>query len=301
MKTQRHLGLGLAALMLLGAGAYTAHGGPFDTPEPLPQGLRLEAKVYLQGPYDKFSHEMGTLLNDGGYLPTTAPFGDHRVVGLIPDDVVDWVFIQLRELYNEPAVAERSAFLRKDGILVDDDGSVGITMEGYSVEGDYYILIRHSNHDGGEDEHRNHLDIMSSVTHHLGTGSSTQYDFTTGQDRAWCPDPFPDPFVELEPGIYGMIGGDAAHFFGSISAADRGWVWNDLFKVGYLRADVDLSGSVGAADRGIPWNNRYRVSYVPPTGPTPTPTPTPTPDFLPTLIPLPMITDHTPTPTPPPA
>ena len=211
------------------------------------EGLILDARLFLEGPYSGGS--MSTALLNNEYLPLTSPYDDERAVAEVPSGAVDWVFIQLRETPSGEAVSERSAFLKSDGYLRDDNGLSPVLMpmpaEG---PGDYYIVIHH----------RNHLDIMS-YSHTLSENSATKYDFTANYYATWGGY---DAVKALGEGFYGMITGDADGD-GVIGAADRGVVFNQRGRIGYRFEDVDLDGVVGAADRGLVFNNRGRVSLAP--------------------------------------
>jgi len=191
---------------------------------------------------------MGTELQDRGYLPTTSPYEDGRVVNPLPADVVDWVYVELRKEVDGAAVGGRSAFVRSDGVLMDDDGSAVVAVAGPAA-GDYYVVVRH----------RNHLSVMSASPLSVSAGGSTQYDFTIGQEKAYGTEPMKD----LGDGRFGMVGGDAAQVFGIVNSADRTAMWNERNQVGYRVTDVKLSGVVDSAARTLVWNNRNRSSQVP--------------------------------------
>ena len=212
------------------------------------QGVLAEIKIYLEGPYDSNSNEMKTALASNNYLPLTSPYTeDPRTVKNIPANTVDWILIELRSGENGPAVAYRSAFLRKDGRIVDDDGT-GTAVPIPAKTGNYYIVVKH----------RNHLPVMSAAPVGL-SGSNALYDFTTSQSQAYGANPLTDL---TGSGIYGMIAGDATNN-GSVDAADRNETWNKRNQTGYLSADVTCNGVVDAADRNITWNNRNKVTQVP--------------------------------------
>ena len=101
-------------------------------------------------------------------IPTTSPYTeDARTVSSIPSNVVDWILVQLRSTDSGSAVASKSAFLYKDGRVVNDDASSGV-IELDAADGDYYIVIKH----------RNHLSVMSASKVSLNSSTSTLYDFT---------------------------------------------------------------------------------------------------------------------------
>jgi hypothetical protein len=191
---------------------------------------------------------MNTNLQSSGYLPTTSPYADAREVDPLPADVVDWIYIELRVTADGAAVAERSALMRNDGVLIDDDGSTEVLIPGLG-EGSYYVVVRH----------RNHLDIMSAEAVSLSSGSAVEYDFTTAQSQAYGT----DPQIELSGGSYGMVAGDASETFGLIDSADRAVVWNARTGTCYLIEDITLNGLCDSEDRAVVYNNRTRTSQVP--------------------------------------
>jgi hypothetical protein len=138
-------------------------------------------------------------------------------------------------------------------MLVDDDGTSPIKMN-YGTVGDYFVVVRH----------RDHLDLMTSSTVSLNQATSTLYDFTDAQSKAYGTAAM-KMLITPTP-IYGMVGGDAAIVYGIVDSADRVAIWNDNADTGYLDTDVTLSGLVNASDRVLCWNDRGRISQVPDNG-----------------------------------
>ncbi len=133
--------------------------------------VKLKTKIFLEGPYNNSNHLMNTNLNSN--IPLKSPYSENpRTVSSIPQNVVDWVLIELRKTENSAPVISRSVFLRNDGMIASDDGLTD-EIDLVVPEGDYYIVIKH----------RNHLSVMSAVKHHLSKTTSTLYDFTTGSDK----------------------------------------------------------------------------------------------------------------------
>lgn len=149
------------------------------------RGLLLAAKAFLSGPYN------GTDMNDdlraADLIPTTEPYtamsqfthvgpgggesvastGDFDQTGT-DDDVVDWMFIELRDKNDDTNVlATRAALIQRDGDIVDTDGGP-VRFDGVDAD-DYFVAIRH----------RNHLGVMGANLVSL-SGSSTTLDFTDG-------------------------------------------------------------------------------------------------------------------------
>jgi hypothetical protein len=167
-------------------------------------------------------------------------------VSAVPEGVVDWVMVELRtDTTLASTVARRAAFIKKDGAIVDLDGTSPVSFPGPS-SGSYYIVVRH----------RNHLAVMSHDAVVLNDASAL-YDFTTGLDKYFRGDA-----ALLTTGKYGLWGGDA-DASGDVAALDRTATWNERNQAGYLLSDVDLSGDVAALDRTLTWNNRNKFTRVP--------------------------------------
>ncbi len=80
--------------------------------------------------------------------------------------------MQLRKTATGNTIISKSAFLRKDGRIVADDGAT-VEIELSAPEGNYFIVIKH----------RNHLAVMSANAIHLNSTSSTLYNFTTSESQ----------------------------------------------------------------------------------------------------------------------
>ena len=99
--------------------------------------------------------------------------------------IVDWVLLQLRTatIPGNPStatniIAQRAAFLKSDGTIVDLDGTNHVSFSGIT-HGSYYIVVKH----------RNHLAVMSADLVELK--GITTYDFTTSESQVysktcWC-------------------------------------------------------------------------------------------------------------------
>ncbi len=206
----------------------------------------LQTKIFLEGPYNSTTNEMNTDIN--GQLPLTSPYTENaRTVSSIPANIVDWVLVQLRQTATGNTITSKSAFLRKDGRIVADDG-ITEEIELSAQEGNYFIVIKH----------RNHLAVMSANSVALDSTTSTLYDFTISESQFYGS----GGAVQLESGVWGMWSGDTDGS-GVVDAGDRNSTWNDRNKSGYENSDVDLSGVVDAADRNKTWNNRNKSSALP--------------------------------------
>jgi hypothetical protein len=154
-------------------------------------------KVLLQGAYNSADGMMHDQLRAQGLIPLQEPYYDyapirdsnyrpfeHRDEGgnavitdpsilnaqLLPEnDIVDWVYIELRSLVNRDTVlSTMSALVQRDGDVVSTDGTSFVQLNKVRENG-YFFAVRH----------RNHLGLMSTFPQYLGTGASTFFDFTS--------------------------------------------------------------------------------------------------------------------------
>jgi hypothetical protein len=98
---------------------------------------------------------------------------------------------------------------------------------------------------------------MSAVSQSLNS-SSTLYDFTTGSDKFYGA----GGAHEIEPGVWGMIGGDG-NSDGGVFAEDYLLYRTNQGAVGYEAADFNLDGGVFAEDYLLYRINQGEVSTVP--------------------------------------
>ena len=140
-------------------------GEPYDQLNVILQGSSIEAlpyvltqiKTYLEGAYDS-EGIMQTDLYDSDNLPLESPYSDGRTASSIPNQIVDWIYVELRDVLNGGSVASKSFFLRNDGFITDLDGLTTNLRFDEVSSGYYYILLKH----------RNHLAVMSSDSIYLG-------------------------------------------------------------------------------------------------------------------------------------
>ena len=232
--------------------------------------VALELKAMLQGAYNTSSN----LMNDNlrtifqaspnetlTLIPLTEPYstlsnfthvgrgGGETVdpsvfnnTGNINNDIVDWVFLELRDKNTSSLVLQtRAALIQRDGNIVDLDGISEVHFVGMSGD-DYYIAVRH----------RNHLGVRTPVTLLLSR-TNTGYDFTTSLSQAWdnINNSSNDAMVDIAGGtFFGLLMGDN-NANGIINVADyflsRSNSTPNQNSV-YSSSDVNLNGSVNIAD-----------------------------------------------------
>ena len=133
-------------------------------------GSELSMKVLLQGAYDSITQTMSTFLTEEGSLPLSQPYGlpseGTETIDDMPQDVVDWILIEIRDKDDYTQVIfSKAALLLKDGTVVDIDGISNVSLDVSS--GEYYVSV----------SHRNHLNIMTAEPV-LFNNNQVNLDFT---------------------------------------------------------------------------------------------------------------------------
>lgn len=165
------------------------------------------------------------------------------------DDIVDWVFLQVRNTGSPYAVqATRSALIQRDGDIVGVDGQpvkfVGINA------GTYKVAIRHRNHLGVLTDLNKSLsttptiiDFANATTPELPLGGLSKMDLISGTFSAYT----------LTPGD--------ANANGAVQASDLNTYWLPTNGTIYTapqyttvgRADWNLNRAVQASDNNNHW------------------------------------------------
>jgi hypothetical protein len=230
---------------------------------PVESPLLITPKVFLQGCYN-----VGTgVMNEGlsaAVIPTTEPYtalgftqagsgggetiSDPTILTRTnaSTDIVDWVFVELRQTSNDAVVSTRSVLLERNGTLVETDGVTPVNMAG-NAAGTYYFSIRHRNHLG--------VRIMNSLA--LAKTTTTNYDFTTSLNQAYKGAVLTNQMATLTTNIYGMWGGDVnengatkysgpnndnAYLLNTILGANKNGTLTGAS--GYNNGDINMDGTV---------------------------------------------------------
>jgi PKD repeat protein/glucose/arabinose dehydrogenase len=225
----------------------------------------LRVRVNLQGPWDPEVNQMRDDLRAAGLIPLTEPYtglgfahsggggGETvtpaRLAVTGKNAIVDWVFVELRSAANPAVVvATRSAFLERDGDVVDGNG---LTRLFFNVPaGQYRVAIKH----------RNHLGVMTNTAVALGS-QVAGVDFTSGLLATHGT----DARYYLPNGRYALWAGNVVRdgllkYTGGSNDRDAillsvgGTVPTNIVP-GYLASDVNLDGQVkytgGSNDRDL--------------------------------------------------
>lgn len=204
-------------------------------------------KVFLQGPYLAGGSMRYDLIP---HLPLQSPYDEITLTSfpdVSPNLIVDWVQLQVRETADGAILQSESAFVLDNGWIVNVEGQPAfsfIDMVGIP----HFLIIRH----------RNHLGIMSSVTHTFSDSpqSAPVIDMTIlnsvyGGNSLGV--------KQIETGVLGLYAGDANRD-GSILPNDL----NDYWRVqaglsGYRDADFDMDGNVFPNDINEVWRRNVGI------------------------------------------
>ncbi len=229
--------------------------------------VTVSPRIFLGGAYNGV--DMNDDLRQLNVIPLVEPYnnltdfthvglGGNEQVGLsadfdqmgTDDDVVDWIFVELRDpVDNTLVLGTQSVLLQRDGDLVDVEMNE-VKFHGFA-SGDYNLVIRH----------RNHLGISTLNAHTLDHSTSI-LDFTDGTTQAWGTDA-----MHQSSGIYTLWPGDVngdGNIFDNAVPSDVTEVANAVlanpnntgffgsgpvstytgFSTVYERTDVNLDGTV---------------------------------------------------------
>jgi hypothetical protein len=127
-------------------------------------GVRINAKVLLDGPYNSTTGLMNDDLRSLGLLPSTEPYTAMSLPAIAETSgetispavlsvtgnnaIVDWVYLELRTgAPSYTKVATRRALVQRDGNIVDVDGISPVVFSS-PLPGSYWLSVKHRNHLG---------------------------------------------------------------------------------------------------------------------------------------------------------
>ncbi|MEO6220705.1 MAG: hypothetical protein ABIO81_09785, partial [Ginsengibacter sp.] len=230
----------------------------------------LKAKVFLQGAYNTtsgvmsdalrtptnviplsdpyrtatYSGQFTHVLNAGAEVAAASVFSNQPSAN---DNIVDWVFLELRSTTVSPGntvLQTRSALIKRDGNIVDIDGSSPVTFNNVA-SANYVIAVRHRNHLGlstnpstfkpllNETKSAASLVDLTAASDAQLYGSSSAYVISSGKNL--------------------LLGGDAngnAQSKYQGPGNDRAIILSTLLnnelgtKNGYERADLNMNGQI---------------------------------------------------------
>lgn len=225
-----------------------------------PLKITIDPKAFLQGPF--INPDIVGLMNDdlrnGAYIPTASPYSDAVVAaasvfntggtsgsGLTQDDIVDWVWVELRDQNNNTTIlASKSALLQRDGDIIEVDGVSNMHFD--VGQSNYYVVVNHRNHLGAMTSVAlNLLDDSTSVidfrTNGLATiGTNARVDMGSGNLALWAGD------VGGNEQVRYLGPGNDTNSIKDAVLADVGNNTNSNFYpyLGYDNADVNMNGQI---------------------------------------------------------
>lgn len=224
-----------ATAFLQGALLLSANGTMTDD-------LRSNSLIPTAEPYGAMTNF--THVGNGGGETTTA--GVLGVQTNTDDNIVDWVFLELRDANNSATVIEtRSALIQRDGNIVDAaDGTSNVCFSGLASN-TVFVAVRH----------RNHLGVMANSSVTLTPGG-TAVDFSTTTLNGTHPATTVNSVTSLWAGnananttvIYEGANSDATTVLNTVMAApgntflggSRGYSGT----TGYDDSDINMNGVV---------------------------------------------------------
>lgn len=211
--------------------------------------------LFLEGSYNETQAAMTTFLVDEEILPKKQPFTDapyfyngDESVETFPQDVVDWVLLQIRDPQNTSTIlAQKALFVKKEGQLLEVNGNHIITLDGLEND-DYHIAIFH----------KSHLPIISTIPHPFNS-TAPLYDFTQSATAARG-----IAQLKTKNNISMMNSGD---FDGNgiIDSQDFNlWKQHSSAINVYLPVDADGNGIINNQDFNLWKANRSKISVITP-------------------------------------
>lgn len=220
-----------------------------------PQEVQLT--VILEGAYDATAGLMRTELINKGLVPTVQPFfsspwayqGTESVADLadFPADMVDWVLVEIRDAAdNYTIIEQKAALLLADGRVVDPGSATGVSFALVTSGTDYFISVKA----------RNHLAVLSNTVVNLP--NNTPFDFTNANNVSGGV----AQLVEVDTGIYGLIGGDF-NGDGVITVSDFNRYATESGGVNvYADGDASTDGNVTVQDFNVYQPNASKVAVA---------------------------------------
>lgn len=155
---------------------------------------------------------------------------------LVNNNIVDWVFLELRD-NNMPSnvLQTRSALIQRDGDIVDIDGISPVYFKNQNAS-NYNIAIRHRNHVGVRTANVTALGLNSPTTLNLSSSASNYLNANAAQ---------------VSPSVFGLFGGNAnVNTNTRISGANgvtsdfeflKSFVGSLPQRIGYSSSDVNMN------------------------------------------------------------
>ncbi|WP_298419702.1 hemagglutinin protein [uncultured Kordia sp.] len=217
--------------------------------------ININPKIFLQGPL--LNPATAGLMNDdlrsNDHLPITSPYADTATVvatvfnlggtsgtGMTQNDIVDWVWIEIRQANDDTKIVRaQSALVQRDGDIVDLDGVS--TLELNAAPTNYYVVIKHRNHLGimsanviTLNSSVTSVDFTNPTTQTFGSNAQTVFGIPTGTVAMWAGDANGDAIVQYSgttpdsPSILSLVLNDAGNFLSFPTFVVSGYNMHDV-------------------------------------------------------------------------
>jgi hypothetical protein len=240
--------------------------GDFGPKETVEFGIRIsifDLIAFIEAPFDQWSFEMNTTLNQQGGIPLNQPYntepwnynGAESVTSIPSPEIVDWVLVELRETSGGPEMAipstivgRQAAFLNKYGYIVGLDGTSNLKFD-VVINNNLFIVIHH----------RNHLSIMNAEAI-PNFGTIYYFDFSLSPDYIYGGSVGCKNILGSAVMAAGDGNGD-----GIIDSNDLNYSWGiEAGKKGYYSSDINMNQQVNNQDKnGFLLLNYSMESQVP--------------------------------------
>ncbi|GAA4282169.1 hypothetical protein [Gaetbulibacter aestuarii] len=201
----------------------------------------LKLSLFLQGPYNYFTGWMNNNLYKAGALERISPYSDGLALpnnySSFSKEIVDWVWIELRDSTNQDNIPfKSSALLKRNGDVVIVDAADGVEkpiLLDNVPEGDYYVVV----------SHRNHLGVITANPIHVSCGTinvDLRFDSSLVQGGN-------NAMMDLGDGAFALYAGDY-NGDGQVQNTDKSAVEQLRGISGYNNADIDMNGEVQNTD-----------------------------------------------------
>ncbi len=203
-----------------------------------PCEIEVQLAGFLEGATDFGALEMNDELYQFDLIPIDQPYnaspwnysGTESVTS-IPNDVIDWVLVDLFLSTDSSLIDQRAGFLLKNGDVVDMDGISPLTFNNASVGESYFIALRH----------RNHLAVLTASP--IIVPNNFVYDFRTANSQA------AGLSQQKDMGIFYALRGGDANADGLLTVLDvNQYITESSLIQQYLKSDFTLEGTITIAD-----------------------------------------------------
>jgi hypothetical protein len=192
------------------------------------------------------------IVRSGNLIPKISPYNAGTVisnsnvfnnggisgVGLSQNDIVDWVWIEIRSGSDDTLIVDDIAALaQRDGDVVAIDGTSDVTLR--VLVGEYYVIVKHRNHLSAMTLNKIPLSVAATsvdfTTNTTATyGSNAQVQLSNEDMALWSGNVNNDIIVQYSgttpdsPSILATVLNDAGNFLNSPTYSVNGYNMHDI-------------------------------------------------------------------------